>query len=121
MRVLARAGGGNATKVECNGPNSQQNMADVRADASPIPARFCDTSPATIAAQIYYGKGLSSKELYDQLYETCNFPTDPDVTPNSPNYDFEISMECELLLRKQSEQVGPHNVCEWSSTHSNHG
>ena len=30
-------------------------------------------------------------------------------------------MECELLLRKQSEQVGPHNVCEWSSTHSNHG
>ena len=75
-------------------------------------------SPETIAAQIYYGKGLSSKELYDQLYETCNFPTDPDVTPNSPNYDFEISMECELLLRKQSEQVGPHNVCECSSTYS---
>ena len=39
------------------------------------------------------------------------------MTPNSPNYDFEISMECELLLRKQSEQVGPHNVCE-CSTHS---
>ena len=39
------------------------------------------------------------------------------MTPNSPNYDFEISMECELLLRKQSEEVGPHNVCE-CSTHS---
>ena len=26
-------------------------------------------------------------------------------------------MECELLLRKQSEQVGPHNVCECSTRH----
>ena len=80
--------------------------------------RITDPAPLTqkALAQIYYGKGLSSKELYDQLYETCNFPTDPDVTPNSPNYDFEISMECELLLRKQSEQVGPHNVCKCCST-----
>ena len=37
--------GGNATKVQCNGPNARQNMAD-----------------------IYYGKGLSSKELYDEIY-----------------------------------------------------
>ena len=51
--------GGNDTLVECNGPNSHQNMAD-----------------------IYYGKGLSSKELYDEIYETCDFPKKPDVTPN---------------------------------------
>lgn len=61
-------------------------------------------------ADIYYGKGLSSKELYEQIYDTCNFPTDPDVTPNSPNYDFEISDECYALLRKQRDEVGPHNV-----------
>ena len=61
-------------------------------------------------ADIYYGKGLSSKELYDQIYDTCNFPTDPDVTPNSPNYDFKISDECRELLMQQREEVGPHNV-----------
>ena len=33
-------------------------------------------------ADIYYGKGLSSKELYDEIYETCDFPKKPDVTPN---------------------------------------
>lgn len=66
--------GGNATHVECNGPNSRQNMAD-----------------------IYYGKGLSSKELYNEIYATCQWP----------NVD---SAGCSALLGKQSEQVGPHNI-----------
>ena len=84
--------GGNETLVECNGPNSHQNMAD-----------------------IYYGKGMSSKELYEEIYETCNFPEKPDVTPNSPNYDFELTEECEALLSKQTAEVGPHNVSPQSN------
>ena len=65
--------GGNKTRVECNGPNSRQNMADM-----------------------YYGKGLSSKELYEEIYETCKWP-DTDAA-------------CNQLLEKQSQQVGPHNI-----------
>eukprot|EP00040_Diaphanoeca_grandis_P018438 m.96921 g.96921 ORF g.96921 m.96921 type:complete len:464 (-) comp26940_c0_seq1:370-1761(-) len=65
--------GGNATKVQCNGPNREQNMAD-----------------------IYYGKGLSSKELYDQIYKTCQWPN--------------ITNDCSTLLEQQSKQVGPHNI-----------
>jgi hypothetical protein len=61
-------------------------------------------------ADIYYGKGLASKELYDEIYATCNFPEQPDVTPNSPNYAFQPSEACEALLSKQSQEVGPHNV-----------
>ena len=45
--------GGNATKVNCNGPNHAQMMSD-----------------------IYFGKALSSKELYKQIQETCSWPAD---------------------------------------------
>lgn len=65
--------GGDATHVQCNGPNSQQNDADM-----------------------YYGKGLSSKKLYDEIYQKCDFP--------------KIGVECELALNTQSKEVGPHNV-----------
>ncbi|MDC3321126.1 S10 family peptidase [bacterium] len=65
--------GGDSTNVQCNGPNSQQNDAEM-----------------------YYGKGLSSKELYDEIMDTCEFP--------------KVGLKCEALLEKQSLEVGPHNV-----------
>ena len=43
--------GGNATYVACNGYNSHQNDVDN-----------------------YYGKGLISKPLYEDIYAKCNFP-----------------------------------------------
>ena len=46
--------GGDATTVECNGPNSDQN--DV---------------------ELYHGKGLMSQTLYRQIQATCEWP---DVT-----------------------------------------
>ena len=65
--------GGTENKVQCNGPNSQQNDADM-----------------------YFGKGLSSKKLYDEIYKTCDFP--------------KVGLECEAILERQSLQVGPHDV-----------
>jgi hypothetical protein len=44
--------GGSATRVQCNGPNSEQNDVDM-----------------------YYGKGLVSKKLYTEVYATCDFPS----------------------------------------------
>jgi len=43
--------GGDATNVNCNGPNSNQNDVDM-----------------------YFGKGLVSKPLYTQVNKVCNFP-----------------------------------------------
>jgi len=57
----------------CNGPNSEQNDVDM-----------------------YYGKGLVSKKLYTEIYQTCDFPA--------------ISHDCDKLLDKASDEMGPHNV-----------
>lgn len=43
--------GGDATHVDCNGPNSDQNDLDM-----------------------YFGKGLISKPLYTEAYQKCKFP-----------------------------------------------
>jgi len=66
--------GGDNTTVNCNGPNSEQNDVDM-----------------------FYGKGLFSKKLYDQIYQTCKFP-------NTRTF------ACNRLLEKMSSEVGPHNV-----------
>eukprot|EP00038_Savillea_parva_P006509 m.164237 g.164237 ORF g.164237 m.164237 type:complete len:496 (-) comp12398_c0_seq1:137-1624(-) len=47
-------------------------------------------------SDIYHGKGLSSESNYADIQAKCKFP--------------DISPECEMALRTQSEQVGPHNV-----------
>lgn len=47
-------------------------------------------------AEIYHGKGLSSETNYADIQSKCDFPN--------------ISPDCEEALRKQSEQVGPHNI-----------
>jgi len=65
--------GGDAHTVICNGPNSDQNDIDM-----------------------YFGKGLVSKKLYEQIYDTCKFP--------------KISSACDKLLEAASTAVGPHNV-----------
>lgn len=76
--------GGNETKVNCNGPNHAQMMSD-----------------------IYFGKALSSKELYKQIQETCSWPED-DLDTGAD--DFEPSAECEKLLGQQAQEAGPHNI-----------
>jgi len=68
--------GGDAHSVQCNGPNEEQNDMD-----------------------LFYGKGLMSKKLYDQVYEGCAFPL-----KQKP------SGECEALLEKAHAAIGPHNV-----------
>ena len=65
--------GGTATRVQCNGPNSQQNDVDM-----------------------YFGKGMVSKKLYDAVYKECNFP--------------DISARCDELIEQVHTEVGPHNV-----------
>ena len=66
--------GGDATTVNCNGANSQQNDLDM-----------------------YYGKGLISKQAYEAAYDACTFPE-----PTGP--------KCELAIHKAMNMVGPHNV-----------
>jgi len=65
--------GGNATHVQCNGPNSRQNDVDM-----------------------YFGKGLASKPMYEEVYKTCKFP--------------EISEDCNTVIRELFREVGPHNT-----------
>ena len=43
--------GGNATYVQCNGPNSEQNDLN-----------------------LYHGKGLISQKLYKQINSVCQWP-----------------------------------------------
>lgn len=64
--------GGDATHVRCNGPNSQQNDVDM-----------------------FYGKGLFSKKLYEAIYKAC-YPT--------------RSSDCSGLIKQMDDAVGPHNT-----------
>ena len=66
--------GGDATSVDCNGPNSEQNDLDM-----------------------YFGKGLVSKKLYEAAYAACY---------DSPK----ANGECETLIRQAFDSIGPHNV-----------
>eukprot|EP00658_Telonema_sp_P-2_P050875 TRINITY_DN388_c0_g1_i5.p1 TRINITY_DN388_c0_g1~~TRINITY_DN388_c0_g1_i5.p1 ORF type:complete len:258 (-),score=52.38 TRINITY_DN388_c0_g1_i5:109-882(-) len=56
----------------CNGPNEKRDKT-----------------------QLYYGKGLLSKKLYDQLQDTCTFPDLP-ITHTQPA---QLSTECNALLK----------------------
>lgn len=66
--------GGTANSVECNGPNAEQNDIDM-----------------------YYGKGLISKKLYENVYSVCPFPKTE-------------SQACTTALGEASDSVGPHNI-----------
>lgn len=66
--------GGNATHFDCNGPNKVQN--DV---------------------ELFFGKGLFSKNLHTEIYKACDFPH-----TGSP--------QCGLKLQEMRRQVGPHNI-----------
>jgi len=65
--------GGDETHVQCNGPNSAQNDVDM-----------------------YFGKGLASKAIYEEVYNTCKFP--------------DMSSSCRNVCEKLFNEVGPHNV-----------
>jgi carboxypeptidase C (cathepsin A) len=77
--------GGSANKVQCNGPNAEQNDADA-----------------------YYGKGLISKGQYQAVYDACNYSDS--VTRENDSQDAELSLKCAFELEKMSTTVGPHNV-----------
>ncbi len=70
--------GGNETYVLCNGYNADQN----------------DIS-------MYFGKGLMSEDLYNDVFQTCNF-----TTPLLPQGKGPLSKDCVNLLEKASQQVG---------------
>merc|ERR1711966_151619 len=65
--------GGSAHSVECNGPNSEQNDIDM-----------------------YYGKGLMSKKMYEHVQKSCNWP--------------HFSVACEAAQQQAMAEVGPHNI-----------
>jgi carboxypeptidase C (cathepsin A) len=65
--------GGSANSVDCNGPNSEQNDMDM-----------------------YYGKGLMSKKMYDHVQASCNWPRS--------------SLACEAAQQQAMQEVGPHNI-----------
>merc|ERR1712166_499223 len=45
---------------------------------------------------MYYGKGLVSKPLYTEIQSACKWP--------------KTGVNCDLLVEKAFDQVGPHNV-----------
>jgi len=82
--------GGDATTVNCNGPNEDRDMTD-----------------------LYYGKGLMSRKLYQQIQSTCHFVDQPFTAPLPAS----TSEQCQRILRKAWKAddpshtvVGPHNV-----------
>jgi len=68
--------GGSATNVQCNGPNSDQNDVDM-----------------------FYGKGLVSKELYEAAYKVCGKGPWRAINPL-----------CDAKIEAVHKAVGPHNV-----------
>lgn len=65
--------GGSENSVQCNGPNSEQNDIDM-----------------------YYGKGLMSKKMYDHVQASCNWPR--------------FTIACEAAQQEAMAEVGPHNI-----------
>ena len=75
--------GGGASSVSCNGPNDDRDLMEM-----------------------YFGKGLMSKALYEDLQATCQFPDTPfDATHGAPP-----SAACREKLEQADLAVGPHNV-----------
>ena len=70
---------------ECNGPNSEQNMADIyygKGKETPLlrhfyakciilPRQARDKHRDNSKKEWRFPLGLASKELYDEIYETC--------------------------------------------------
>ena len=88
--------GGDENTVICNGIHSEQNDLDM-----------------------YWGKGLISKKLYDQTYAACGY--EHDTTSPSPFLSQKgksaaaetgnvLNLDCEYLLEQCSAAVGTHNV-----------
>jgi len=71
--------GGTATEVNCNGPNEEKNDIDM-----------------------FHGKGLISKTLYDKIYAACDF--------GKPGFDGDAEPSCRHELEAAHMAVGPHNV-----------
>ena len=76
--------GGTATRVTCNGENSEQNDIDM-----------------------YFGKGLMAKKLYQAIYAACGYSHDGSRPANVEAVDLK---SCEKLQEQAHEEVGPHNV-----------
>lgn len=83
--------GGNATLVACNGPSEDRVDVD-----------------------LYFGKGLFSPKLMDQIKKTCKFPTKyttgDDTDPSGLAGHAVLSKACKKLLKEMHRQVGPHNI-----------
>lgn len=81
--------GGTSNSVLCNGKHSERN--DV---------------------QMYYGKGLISKKLYNEIRTNCNFSRETDPTVPDPNVALELAFgaKCSALLAKAEETIGNKNV-----------
>lgn len=74
--------GGDDHTVTCNGPNSEQNDMDM-----------------------YYGKGLVSKNTYKEVYSKCGWNDGATGMPKNA-----LDTACENAQEKASEEAGPHNV-----------
>merc|ERR1712166_299798 len=83
--------GGTESCVACNGPN--QDKIDV---------------------EHFFGRGLFSPKLKQQIDETCKFPTTyTDATPSGNPFgceNDEVGDACDALLYEMRRQVGPHNT-----------
>lgn len=83
--------GGTETCVACNGPSWDK-----------------------IDVEHFFGRGLYSPKLKEQIDETCTFPTDySDKTPSGDPFGCQKEIEdeaCASLLKEMRRQVGPHNV-----------
>lgn len=83
--------GGNDTCVACNGPS--EDALDV---------------------DLFFGKGLYSPKLREEIRATCSFPTtyvscDTNSSTEVPGH-VALSEECKRLIDEMHRQVGPYNV-----------
>ena len=74
--------GGDATSVNCNGPNEERN--DV---------------------ELFHGKGLISSKLYKEVYDACGW-----ASPVGGFAARDARASCQSLVRDVHEAVGPHNI-----------
>jgi hypothetical protein len=83
--------GGDATHVNCNGPNEDQ-----------------------IDIDLYFGKALISRKLYESIYSACGWSstisTATATTTSAATASEDDGLQCDVLLTKAHAAVGPHNV-----------
>jgi len=78
--------GGTDDCVACNGPSGDK-----------------------IDVDLFFGKGLFSPKLKQQIDKTCKFPTDYDSS-QAGECTKPQTMECQTLLDEMRKEVGPHNI-----------